>query len=156
MHSHLIVIIFEREEEASSVYEAIQRMRGSQLLGLENAVVVTKDGRGRLAVYQKRELSPTGVDPGDDLVKPAVALLFGDPPEEMVQALAEMGFDDRFRGQVFQALGENSSALLFLITRDGNIDRSQLLGILTLFKGRVFETTLPQEVEAVLAKGWEA
>ena len=156
MHSHLIVLIFEREEEASGVYDALQQMRGSPLLGLEYAAVVTKDGRGRLAVFQKRELSRSGVDPHDDLVNPTIALLFGDPPEEMMQALTEKGFDDRFREQVFQALGDNSSALLFLITHDSNVERSQLLGILTLFKGQVFETTFPQEVEAVLAKGWKA
>jgi uncharacterized membrane protein len=156
MHSHLVVMIFEREDEASSVHDAIQRMRGSQLLGLEHAAVVTKDGRGRLSVIQKRELSRTGVESDNDLVEPAIALLFGDPPEEMVQTLAKKGFDDRFREQVFQALGDNSSALLLLITPDSDVDRSQLLRILTLFKGRVFETTLPQEVKAILAKGWEA
>jgi uncharacterized membrane protein len=147
---------FEGEEEAPSVCDALQRMRGSPLLGLENAIAVTKDGRGRLAVYQKRELSRAGVDPGSDLVSSAIALLFGNPPDEMVQALVEKGFDDRFREQVAQAMGDNSSALLFLVARDSQVDRSRLLDVLTLFKGRVFETTLPLEVEAALAKGWEA
>jgi uncharacterized membrane protein len=147
---------FEREEEASSVYDALQQMRGSPLLGLENAAVVTKDNRGRLAVTQKRELSRAGVDPVDDLVHSAIALLFGDPPEEVVQALVSQGFDDRFREQVAQEMVEDSSALHFLLTRDSNVDRGRLLGTLTLFKGRVFETTLPLEVEAALAKGWEA
>ena len=156
MHSHLIVMTFEREQGAPRVYDALQQMRGSPLLGLEHAAAVTKDSRGRLAVYQKRELPRAGVDPGDDLVNPAIALLFGDPPHEMVQALVEKGFDDRFREQMVQAMGEDSSALLFLVTRDSQVDRSRLLGILTLFKGRVFETTLPVEVETALAKGWEA
>jgi uncharacterized membrane protein len=156
MHSHLIVMIFEREEEASSVYDALQQMRGGPLLGLEHAAAVTKDSRGRLAVYQKRELSRAGMDPGDDLVSSTVALLFGDPPHEVVQALVEKGFDDRFREQVAQAMSEHSSALVFVVTRDSNVDRSRLLGILTLFKGRVFETTLPAAVETALAKHWEA
>ncbi len=156
MHSHLVVMIFEGEDEAPGVYDALQKMRGSPLLGLEHAAIVTKDSGGRLAVYRKRELSRTGVDPGNKLVNPAIALLFGDPPEEMVQALTEKGFDDRFREQVFQALVANSSALLFLITHDSEVERNQVIGILTLFKGKVFETTLPLEVEAALAKGWEA
>ena len=156
MHSHLIVMIFEGEEEAPRVYDSMQRMRGSSLLALEHAAAVTKDDRGRLAVYQKRELSSAGVDPGDDLVSPAIALLFGDPPHEMVQALVKKGFDDRFREQLVQAMDDSCSALLFLITREGQVDRSRLLNVLTLFKGRVFETTLPVEVETALAKGWEA
>jgi uncharacterized membrane protein len=156
MHSHLIVVTFDREEEAPGVYDALQKMRGSPLLGLEHAAAVTKDSRGKLSLYQKRELSRAGVDPGDDLPNSAIALLFGDPPHDMVQALVETGFDDRFREQVVQAMGEDSSALLFLVTRDSDVDRSRLLDILTLFRGRVFETTLPQDVEAILAKGWEA
>jgi uncharacterized membrane protein len=156
MHSHLIVMTFEGEEEAPRVYEAFQRMRGSPLLGLEHAAAVTKDSHSRIAVFQKRYLSRTGVDPGDDLVSSAIALLFGDPPDEVVQVLIEKGFDDRFRQQIAQATGDNSSALLILMARDSNVDRSRLFGILTLFKGIVFETTLPLEVEAILAKGWEA
>lgn len=156
MHSHLIVVTFDREEEAPSVYNALQKMRGSPLLGLEHAAAVTKDSRGRLSAYQKRELSRAGADPGDDLLDAAITLLFGDTPPDMVQALIEKGFDDRFREQVVQAMGEDSSALLFLVTRDSQVDRGRLLDILTLFRGRVFETTLPQEVEAILAKGWEA
>lgn len=156
MHSHLIVMIFKGEKEAPSVYDALHKMRGSPLLGLGNAAVVTKDSHGRLSVTQKRELPRAGVDPGDDVANSAIALLFGDPPYEVVQALVEKGFDDRFREQVGQALGEDSSALLFLVNRDSQVDRTRLLDILTLFRGRVFETTLPLEVEAALAKGWEA
>jgi uncharacterized membrane protein len=156
MHSHLIVMTFEREEEAPSVYDALQKMRGSPLLGLEHAAAVTKDSHGRLAVYRKRELSRAGVASGDDLVNSAIALLFGNPPDDVVQALVEKGFDDRFREQVAQAIGEDCSALLFLSTSDSQVDRSRLLSILTLFKGQVLETTLPVEVKAALAKGWEA
>jgi uncharacterized membrane protein len=156
MHSHLIVMTFEGEEEAPRVYDSMQRMRGSSLLALEHAAAVTKDDRGRLAIYQKRGLSSAGVDPGDNLTSSAIALLFGDPPDEMVRALVKKGFDDRFREQVAQSMGDNSSALLFLVARDSQVDRSRLLNVLTLFKGRVFETTLPLEVETALAKGWKA
>ena len=156
MHSHLIVMIFEREEGAPRVYDALQQMRGSPLLGLEHAAAVTKDSRGRLAVYQKRELSRAGVDPGDDMVNSAIALLFGDPPDKLVQALVEKGFDERFREHVVQAMASNCSAFVILLPRDSQVDRGRLLGILTLFEGQVFETTLPRTVEAILAQGWEA
>lgn len=156
MHSHLIVMTYEGEEEAQRVYDALQRMRGSPLLGLENAAVVTKDSSGRLAVTQKRELPRAGGTPGDNLASSTIALLFGDPPVEVVQALAEKGFDVRLREQVAQAMVDNCSALLILMPPDSNVDRSRLLGVLTLFKGTVYETTLPQGVEAALAKGWEA
>ena len=156
MHSHLIVMTFEREEEAPRVYDALQQMRGKSHLGLENAAAVTRDGRGRLAIYQRRELAPGGEGRNGDLISAAVTLLFGKVPDERLQALTKQGFDDRFREQVIQDLGNNSSAVLVLVTPDSQVDRGRLLGILTLFQGRVYETTLPLGVEAALAKGWEA
>jgi uncharacterized membrane protein len=156
MRSRLIAMIFEKEGEASRVYEALHRMRGSSLLGLENAAAVTKDGHGNLAVTQKRELSPTGVVQDDNLTRLTTALLFGEPPDEMLQSLARKGFDVRFREQVARAMANCSSAFLILMPQDSQVDRDRLLGILKLFKGIVFETTLPQEAEAALAEGWEA
>jgi uncharacterized membrane protein len=156
MHSHLIIMIFEKEEEAPRVYDALQQMRGSPLLGLENAVAMTKDGHGNLAVTQKRKLPPTGVVQHDDLTSLTIASLFGEPPDEMLQLLTRKGFDDCFREQVVRAMANHSSALIILISQDSQVDRGQLLGILKLFKGKVCETTLPQDVEAALAKGWEA
>ena len=147
---------FEQEEEAPRVYDSLQRMRGSSRLGLDEAAVVSKNPEGTLSVIQEKELSPAGVGRGDNLTNPIVTLLFGDPPDEMLQTLGGMGFDDRFREQVLQAMPDNSSALLILMPRDDQVDRGRLLGILTLFKGQVFETTLPRAVEAALVKGWEA
>ena len=154
MHSHLVVMTFEGEREASRVYDALQRMRASPLLGLEHAAIVSSDSQGRLAVSQKWELTRARKDPHSDLAGSAAALLFGDPPEELVQSLASKGFDDRFRQQIIQALPDGSSALLILMPRDGQVDRGRLLGTLTLFKGQLFETTLPQAVETALAKSW--
>jgi uncharacterized membrane protein len=156
MYSYLIVVTFEQEEEASRVYDSLQRMRGSSLLGLNEAAVVTADREGILSVIQNRKLPPAGGGRDDNLANLIINLLFGDPPDEMLQALVREGFDDRFREQVLQAVAGNCSALVILTPRDSQVDRGRLLGILTLFKGRVFETTLPLEVEAALAKGWEA
>ena len=154
MHSHLVVMTFEGEREASRVYDALQRMRAGPLLGLEHAAIVSCDGQGRLAVTQRRELARDRKDPDSYLAGSAAALLFGDLPEELVQSLANKGFDARFREQIIQALSDNYSALLILMPRDGQVDRGRLLGTLTLFKGQLFETTLPQAVETALAKSW--
>jgi uncharacterized membrane protein len=134
------------------VYDALQRMRAGPLLGLEHSAIVTSDSQGRLAVTQRWELASARKDPHSDLAGSAAALLFSNPPDEKVQALANKGFDDRFRQQMLQALPDNYSALLILMPRDGRVDRGRLLGTLTLFKGQLFETTLPQAVETVLAK----
>ena len=154
MHSHLVVMTFEGEREAFRVYDVLQRMRSVPFLGLEHAAIVSCDGQGHLAVTQRKELARDRKDPESDLVGSAAALLFGDRPDDKVQALAKKGFDDRFREQILQAMPDDSSALLILMPRDGQVDRGRLLGTLTLFKGQLFETTLPPAVDAVLAKSW--
>ena len=156
MHSHLIVVTFEGQDEASNVYDALERMRASPLLGLQNAAIVSRDGSGRLAVIRRRRLSQVGEDPGTYLTGSAITLLFGDPPDEWLQMLVREGFDDQYREQVVSEMAGDSSALVFPVAGDSSVDRNRLLGVLTLFKGRVFETTLPLEVEAALVKGWEA
>lgn len=156
MYSSLIVMTFGREEEAPRVYETLQRMRGSPLPSLEDVAAVTKDSHRRLTVTQKRELPPPGQAQGDDLFSSAIALLFGELPDQTLQTLVEDGFDDYFRQQVLETLGDNCSALLILIRRGSQVDRGRLFGILSLFNGQVFETTLPPKVEATLTEGWEA
>jgi uncharacterized membrane protein len=156
MYSKLIVMTFEREDEAPRVYETLQRMRGSPLPSLEDVAAVTKDRRGRLTVTQKRELPPPGKARGDALFSSAIALLFGELPDQTLQTLVEDGFDDFFRQRVLETVGENCSILLILKRRGSQVDRGRLFGILSLFNGQVFETTLPPKVEAALTEGWEA
>jgi uncharacterized membrane protein len=155
MYGSLIVMTFEREDEAPRVYETLQRMRSSPLPDPANVAAVTKDSQGRLAVTQKRELLPAGQAAGDKSFSSAISLLFGEPPEEQLQALAKDGFDDVFRQRVRETMGNNSSALLILMKRGTQVDRGRLFGILNLFDGQVSETTLPPKVEAALAEGWE-
>ena len=154
MHSHLIVATFEGEEEASRVYDALQQMRDRSRLGLDNAAAVIRDGLGRLSIYQKTELAPDGKD--HDLISTAIALLFGELSDERRQELTKRGVDERFRQQVAQDLASSTSAVLFLVTADSQVDRGRLLGILNLFQGRVYETTLPLGVETALVEVWEA
>ena len=156
MHSHLIVVTFEGQDEASNVYDALERMRASPLLGLQNAAIVGRDGSGQLSVTQKRPLSQIGKDTGANLASLALVLVFGDPPAETLQALEKAGLDGLFREQVVKAIGPDSSAILIVVPPSADVDRNRLLGILRLFKGKVYETTLPREAEAALAKGWEA
>jgi uncharacterized membrane protein len=156
MHSHLVVMIFEGENEASRVHDALQRMRAGLLLNLEHTAIVSSDRQGGVSVTQKRELTSVRAGPNRDLAGSAASVLLGDVPDELVQSLVNEGFDDRFREQIIQAFPDNSSALLFLASHDSGFDRGRLFGILSLFNGDIFETTLPRAAEAVLAQGWEA
>ena len=49
---------------------------------------------------------------------------------------------------IAKVLGDDSSALLFLVHPDGVQDTVELLSALTLFKGKIHRTTLLPQVEA--------
>jgi uncharacterized membrane protein len=156
MHSRLIVMTFEGRAEAAEVYESLLRMRTMPLPDPEDVAVLTRDSRGRMAVTQKRLLDRTRQIRVDRLLSSAITLLFDDTPDELVQILVQKGFDDFFRRQVRERMGDNCSALAILIRSGQDFDRGRLFGILSLFNGQVFETTLPPKVEVTLTEGWEA
>ncbi len=152
MHSDLIVVTFDEEEEAQKVYDALQRMRKSQLLALENAAVVSKDSAGKVRSYGPRELTVPPEATGDDLLDLLADLIFGTPPERRVRGLVEAGLDEGFLQEVGRAMGGRSSALLFLVRYDSMGDTDELLSALALFKGKVHQTTLSPEAEAAMLR----
>ena len=152
MHNDLIVMTFDREGEAQRVYDSLQSMRKSPLLGLEDAAVVTVDSAGTVNLHQRRKLPAALGTTVSELLGGIADLIFGDPPEEMVRALAKEGLDDRFVEKVARMMGNNSSALLFLVAYNSMGDTGELLGALALFKGKIHQTTLPPDAKAALLK----
>jgi uncharacterized membrane protein len=55
--------------------------------------------------------------------------------------------DDEFLRTVGTALQSSGSAILFFLHPDNLSDRGELLGVLSLFRGRIFQTTLPVQIE---------
>jgi uncharacterized membrane protein len=152
MHNDLIVMTFDREEGARRIYDSLQSMRKSPLLGLEDAAMVTVDSTGSVTFHQKRKLPVAEGATGGDLLSLIADLIFGDVPKEVVRALANGGLDDRFLANVARTMGNNSSALLFLVAYNSMSDTSELLGALALFRGKIHQTTLSSEAKATLLK----
>jgi len=150
MHNDLIIVTFDREEEAQSIYDALRRMRKGPLLGLEDAVMVTVDSTGSAILHQKRKLPPDPRATHGDLLSLTAGLMYGDPPEAMLRTLAEEGLDESFLEKVKRTMGTDSSALLFLVAYHSLSDTGELLNALALFKGKIHQTTLSSEVIAAL------
>jgi len=150
MHNDLIIVTFDREEEAQRIYDALRRMRKGLLLGLENAAMVTVDSTGNATLHQKRKLPADPRATNGDLLSLIVDLIYGDPPEAMLRALANEGLDESFLEKVKRTMGNDSSALLFLVAYHSMSDTGELLNALALFKGKIHQTTLTSEVKAAL------
>jgi uncharacterized membrane protein len=160
MNSDLIVITFDDADEALKVLDAMQAMRKEPLLNLEQCVVVTRDRTGKIKLHQTRDLTPGGDAAASDVLRLLAGLMFGSPigvvwgvdVGQAMLALSRRGFDEKFVRMVEKSVGNNGSAILFLVRRDSRSDRDEVLDVLGLFKGKVQHTTLAPEIETYLAQ----
>ncbi len=142
MNADLIVMTFDGGEMAQTVHDSLQAMRKSQVLGLDDTAIVTKDGAGQV------RLRP---EPG---ASTGLAGLLGDlifrSPSRGVPAGVRENVDDEFLRLVGAALRNSGSALLFFLHPDSLSDRVELLNALAMFRGAIHQTTLPPQSEARL------
>jgi len=152
MNNDLIAAAYESEGLAQRIYDSLQNMRKSSLLGLQNVVIVSKSGAGKVSVYLKKELPSSPKTTDAEILNFITETIFTDPQNEMVQGLVEDGIDDLFIETLSRALDVNSSALLFLLSYNSMNDTDELLGTLALFKGRIYQTTIPQQTKRAIEK----
>jgi uncharacterized membrane protein len=160
MNSDLIVITFEDADEAVKVFNAMQTMRKEPLLNLDRSVIVTRDRMGKVKLQQTRDLTASGSVTHDDPLQLLAGLIFGSPVGvvwgvdvgDARKILSRQGLDDKFVHMIEQSVGNNASAIMFLVRRDDRIDCNEILNVLGLFKGKVHQTTISPEVEDYLAQ----
>lgn len=144
MYSDLIVAFMHGQSDACILRQALRAMRKQRLLGVEQSVALSRDQEGRFQPCQADE--PEGERIGSlAVLVTMVQSLFG---EEAHSPAA--GLDEEFVSVVARARRDNSSALLFLLYRDGLTDTDELRRALSLFQIRICETTLSAEIEARL------
>jgi uncharacterized membrane protein len=135
---------FDDGEMAQVVYSSLQAMRKSRVLGLDDSVILTKDGAVRAQVHPG---SPTRTGLAE-LLAEIVFPCSG----RVVPAEAGARLDDQFVEPVASALCDNGSALLFFVESDSLSDTRELLDALALFRGTIHQTTLSPQDEAVLRR----
>jgi hypothetical protein len=80
MHSDLYVLTFSDETAALKALQALELRRNSPLLGLLNAIVVTRNRAGKVVVHQRWELPARPPDPSSKVPRALVEALFGQFP----------------------------------------------------------------------------
>jgi uncharacterized membrane protein len=158
MNSDLIVITFDDADEALKVFDAMQAMRKEPLLNLEQSIIITRNRTGKIRLHQTRDLTANDNVANGDVLGLLAGLILGNPMGvvwgiEVGEArleLARQGFDDKFGQVIATSMGNNSSAIFFLIRRDSRSDRDEVLNVLGLFKGKVHHTTITPEIDRYL------
>ncbi len=148
----LIVMTFDSEVDASKAQGGLEIMRDSQMLGALNAIMVTRDRAGKVIVHQQSAVPAQPPSPGSQVPGILAGAVSAKQPEEGAQQLVDAGLDGRFVTEVSSALGPGSSMLINYVRRDSLVDTQRLLDALGQYRGTLYHTTVPTEVEEVILK----
>jgi uncharacterized membrane protein len=150
MDNNLVVITFETEAEAAEVLKVIRRLEKDGVLGLSDSAVVAKDQSGK--VHVKNEVSSAtevgavaGAVVGGlvTFMFPPLGMAVGAAAGAGIGALTGQGVDGKFVKELSEGMKPGDSAL-FLIIKHGH---AAAFDALKPYKGTVYQTTLPEDLE---------
>src|SRR5947207_3028710 len=160
--SNLIVIGFNNEADAFEMRAALARMQAQYLIEMEDAVVVTRDTKGKAQLHQPVNLTAAGAVSGAFwgtligmlFLNPLLGAAVGAGSGALSGKLADIGINDQFMKDLGATLTPGTSAL-FVLVRKSTPDK--VLEGLKAFagKGRVLQTSLTKDKEDELRKWME-
>jgi len=158
----LVVLIYDTEQAASEVLAKLQTAETEHAIDLEDAVVVTKNKKGKVKIHQTADTSTVrktavkgsilGLLVGVIFMVPVFGLLFGAGLGALFSRIKDLGLDDDFVKQIGKSLQPEHSAI-FLLVRKANPQKA--LELLAPFEGTVYQTSLPKEAEDLLKETLE-
>ncbi len=161
--STLIAVVFHDESTAFEMRAALAKMQDRYLLEMEDAVVVTRDLKGKIKLHQAVSLTAAGAASGAFwglligllFLNPLLGAAVGAGAGALSGKLTDLGVDDRTAKQLGDELTPGSSALIVLIRK---VTADKVLDGLKQFagRGRVFQTSLSKDDEKSLRDVLEA
>jgi len=158
--SYLVVITFDDPDEAGKVRQTLSSVEHAGKLSLDDSAIVVKDDQGK--VHLKNEVE-RGVKVGAvggsmlglliaSVFFPLAGLVIGAIGGALVGKLANTGISQDFVKQVSEEMKPGSSAIFFIVRGD---DPDMAVAALREYKGKVLQTTLPEEAEQTLRRELE-
>ncbi|GAA6175394.1 DUF1269 domain-containing protein [Sulfitobacter pacificus] len=161
--SKLIAVIFQDHTTAFEMRTDLVRMEQDHLLGIDDAVVVTRNAEGKPKLHQAMNLTAIGALNGGWwgtligllFLNPLLGAVIGAGTGAMSGALTDIGVDDQFMKNVGGDLKENHAAV-FVLVRD--ITQDRVMEGLEKYagKGTVHTTSLSRADEEKLRAMLEA
>lgn len=155
--SNLVVIAFDNMEEAGKVRETLRSAQRQDMISLDDSAVVVKDEEGRVHVKNEMDRGVKIGAVGGGLLGlllasvffPVAGIVIGALGGALVGKAFDTGVDKQFVKDVEAEMQPGTSAI-FLIVRDANADMA--VAALKPYKGKVLQTTLPEEDEEELRR----
>jgi uncharacterized membrane protein len=155
--SNLIVIGFDNEADAFEMRAALAKLQSQYLIEMEDAVVVTRDVKGKVQLHQAMNLTGAGAVSGAFwgmligmlFLNPLLGAAVGAGGGALSGKLSDIGINDQFMKDLGATLTSGTSAL-FVLVRKSTPDK--VLEALKPFagKGRVLQTSLTRDKEEEL------
>lgn len=158
--SNLVAVAFPDRATAEEVLSTLGRLQTEHAIELEDAVIVTRDDKGKVKLHQSNKLVAGGAV-GGALWGGLIGLIFfvplfgaaiGAATGAATGALTDVGVDDKFMKELGDKLQPGGAALFVLIHRS---TPDKVLPEIAKFGGDVIQTSLDDEAEerlrAVLA-----
>src|SRR5262245_40195080 len=160
--ANLIAVVFDNEVTAFEMRAALAKMQKEYLIEMEDAVVVTRDQKGRTKLDQAVNLTSAGAVGGGFwglligliFLNPLLGAAIGAGAGALSGKLTDIGLNDKMLKEVGQSFKPGTSGL-FVLVRKATVDKV-LAGLKDFAgKGKVFQTSLSKDDEAALRDALE-
>ena len=153
--SDLIVISFEDEQTAFALRAELAKLQQEYLIEMDDAVVVTKDDKGKVKLHQAVNLTAAGAVGGGFwgmligmiFLNPLAGAAIGAGAGALSGKLRDLGISNDFMKELGETFQPGTSAL-FVLVRKATPDK--VLEGLKGFKGKVLKTSLTKDKEEEL------
>jgi uncharacterized membrane protein len=155
--SNLIVIGFNNEADAFAMRAELAKLQTQYLIEMEDAVVVTRDAKGKVQLHQAVSLGAASAASGGFwgmligmlFLNPLAGFAIGAGTGALSGKLSDIGINDQFMKDLGATITEGTSAL-FVLVRKSTPDK--VLEALKPFagKGRVLQTSLTMDKDEEL------
>ena len=155
--SDLVITIFPDETTAFEMRAALAKMQKEYLIEMDDAVVVTRDAKGKVKLHQAMSLTAAGAFSGGFwgmlvgliFFNPLLGLAVGSGVGAISGKLSDIGINDEMMKEIGESFTPGSSGLFILfrkVTADKVLERlKEFSG-----KGKVLRTSLRKEGEEEL------
>ena len=152
--STLVAVVFPDESTAFEMRAALARMQKQYLLQMEDAVVVTRDEKGKTKLHQAVNLTAAGAAGGAFwgmligllFLNPFLGAAIGAGAGALSGKFKDLGLDNKMMKDIGDSLKPGTSALFVLLKK---VTADKVLDGLKQFagKGKVFQTSLDKDDE---------
>jgi uncharacterized membrane protein len=160
--STLVAVVFDDEATAFDMRAALVRMQQEHLIEIEDAVVVTRDKKGKTKLDQAVSLTSAGAVGGGFwgmligliFLNPLLGAAIGAGAGALSGRFNDIGLNDKMMKDLAQSFTPGTSGL-FVLVRKATVDKV-LQGLKEFTgKGKLFQTSLNKDDEAALREAIE-